>query len=166
MGASSSKNVTPEEGHIFRNSTVPVSFSAPLVQRLEESTISETDRQLMIESLVQERVAQELQKLRNSESEAFANTTYDLSKQNIAAETNSDLNSVILEADVQELKRKLKRSSQYSELTGTKLVDTTQSKVVQCLREKKDRSLDCKAEVDAFKASVRELQKEFSAKYH
>lgn len=114
---------------------------------------------------MQERVAAELKKLRHAESAALAQTTYDLSKQNIAAETNSDLNSVILEADVQELKKKLQRSTQYPEMKGVKDVEAKQGKVIRCLTEKKGRSLDCKAEVDDFKTSVRQLQQEFIVKY-
>lgn len=138
-------------------------FSSPLVQKLEASAESASERELSLESTIQSRVAAELKRLRDAESQALAQTTYDLSKQNIAAESNPELNSVILAADLEELKQKLARRTPSAR--EMKEVDAKRQSVITCLREKKGRTLDCKSEVENFKNSVRELQVDFIAKY-
>lgn len=104
-----------------------------------------------------------MKKLRDAESAALAQTTYELSKQNIASESNSELNSVILAADLEDLKKQLERRTPNTR--ELKDVEQKKQSVIACLKEKEGRSLDCKAQVEDFKLSVRELQKEFIAKY-
>lgn len=135
-----------------------------MVQKLESTaTTSDSDRQLALEATIQARVAAELKRLGDAESAALAQTTYDLSKQNIASESNSELNSVILAADLEDLKKQLERRTPNTR--ELKDVEQKKANVISCLRERKGRTLDCKAEVEDFKASVRELQKDFISKY-
>ena len=109
-------------------------------------------------------MAAELKKLRDADAESLAQITYDLSKQNTESEKDTDLNSIILDADVQELKKKVSRQMTVEGI-NSKDVERKESAVIACLRKNADRSLDCKKEVEEFKASVRDLQTQFISRY-
>lgn len=178
MGAAASRQRDAgEAGVLFQSTSIPVSFSDRLAESIESGASGalegESSRALQIEALVQERVAAELAKLRDQERSKLAQATYDLGRQNLdreqkASKQGADLNAVILEQDLAELKRQVQRRT----ADGTadkvvsaqdKAVDAARSKVLSCLLKNPDRSLDCHAEVDEFKSAVGKLQKEFIA---
>lgn len=166
MGSAPSKS-SSEAGVAFQNSSIPIQFSNPLVHSLESLDSSDSSRHLDLESTIQKRVNEELSRLRDAESKALAQTSYDLSLQNIATESKSELNSVILAADLEDLKNQLQRRvKQDSDSELAKKVDAKKQGVISCLTTHKERALDCKTEVEEFKASVRELQQEFISRYH
>lgn len=166
MGSAPSK-ASPEAGVVFQNSAIPIQFSNPLVQSLDSRETSDSSRDLDMESTIQKRVSEELTRLRDAESKALAQTSYELSLQNIAAESKSELNSVILSADLEDLKKQLQRRvPQQNESELVKQVNQRKLAVVTCLKDNKDKALDCKTEVEEFKASVREMQQQFILKYH
>lgn len=137
------------------------------MQNLEDTSATEAEREQYLEQIVQERVAEELQRRNDSESATLAGQIYDIAKRNIATEAEKDdLNSIILEADVQELKRKLQRSTQYAKLSGIESVEEKRKSVIACLLRQPGQSLDCKSEVDDFKTSVRNLQRENTGQYY
>lgn len=166
MGSASSKS-SPGAGIVFQRSQEPIQISEDLLQHLDSLDSSDSTRSLELESTIQKRVSEELKKLRDAESKALAQISYELSLQNIASESKSELNSVILSADLDDLKKQVQRrlpQGHDSELV--KQVSQRKQGVISCLKDNKDRALDCKTEVEQFKASVRSLQQEFISKYH
>ncbi|KAI8884521.1 hypothetical protein K501DRAFT_217363 [Backusella circina FSU 941] len=148
MGASQSKS----EPVIFYNPNVPLQFSQSLVDSFEKKA-EQTPEKLesrQIEALVNQRVAEELQKVKSTESE-MGEKLYlvDQQTENNALESQQDIETMI---------GRIKRSSA-KELP--KEVQERQDAVIACYNNNPNRSLDCWKDVANFKAAVLEEQKKF-----
>ena len=72
-----------------------------------------------------------------------------------------DLGSQSVQAEINNLKKKLQARKIREEVVGDKGVEKAKSEVVKCLRENDRRPLDCWKEVEAFKSEVGRLEKGF-----
>ena len=178
MGSSASKPEGASAGVLFQNTSIPISFGDRLADSLDTNTDDvkgSSARAIEIESIVQQRVAEELAKIQQNERQELAKITYQLGKDNLAREKKSsggDLNAVILQQEIDELKRQVRRRSAAGDKSGggaggdaveDKAVENARSRVVACLMQNPGRSLDCHQEVDDFKLAVGKMQKAFIA---
>ncbi|KAK0723871.1 hypothetical protein B0T21DRAFT_351013 [Apiosordaria backusii] len=157
MGSSSSK---PE-------ATAPQTWKAPgsaglsteLVQHLQSSPETDASRLQAIELEIQSRVAAELKRLRDQESEALRAAKAKLAEAAPAdSESDSSKTSYTVSKEIQALQQKLQeRRKIRSQLPES--LENARSEVVRCLRENDRRPLDCWKEVEAFKEEVRRLEK-------
>ncbi|KAG2178697.1 hypothetical protein INT44_001850 [Umbelopsis vinacea] len=163
MGAQQSR----PEGVIFYNENVPLQFSQNLVDSLESRAkrskpVANTGKAPLpheVEGVVRERVAEELNRIKEQQDEANNRITAQLSKQNL----ESKHNAVAIGADIEDMIKRVQRS------TSSKLpaeIKESQQAVIECYRlvihrHNKSRPLDCWAEVENFKDAVAQAQKEF-----
>ncbi|KAH8548071.1 hypothetical protein BGW37DRAFT_523722 [Umbelopsis sp. PMI_123] len=158
MGAQQSR----PEGVIFYNENVPLQFSQNLVDSLESrakrskpvTSSGKTPLPHEVEGVVRERVAEELNRIKEQQEEANNRITAQLSKQNL----ESKHNAVAIAADIEDMIKRVQRS------TSTKLpaeIKESQQAVIECYRNNKSRPLDCWAEVESFKDAVAQAQREF-----
>jgi altered-inheritance-of-mitochondria protein 13 len=164
MGQADSKP-QQEAGVTFQTSSIPIQFSPNLVNHLDAQSESDLSRAASLEQHIQDRVKQELQKLRSREREALAAATQKYAEENIKKEKGkSGLNSVILEQDIEALKKKLEKRPSLGD--EDKSVSAKREAVISCLKAHPGQSLDCDAEVTAFKESVAQLQRKFVERYN
>ncbi|KAI8576252.1 hypothetical protein K450DRAFT_257862 [Umbelopsis ramanniana AG] len=158
MGAQQSR----PEGVIFYNENVPLQFSQNLVDSLESRAkrskpVGNSGKAPLpheVEGVVRERVAEELNRIKEQQEEANNRITAQLSKQNL----ESKHNAVAIGADIEDMIKRVQRS------TSSKLpaeIKESQQAVIECYRHNKSRPLDCWAEVENFKDAVAQAQKEF-----
>ncbi|GAB5590242.1 hypothetical protein Unana1_05142 [Umbelopsis nana] len=158
MGAQQSR----PEGVIFYNENVPLQFSQNLVDSLESrakrarpaAASGKTPLPHEIEGVVRERVAEELNRIREQEEETNNRITAELSKQNL----ESKHNAVAIGADIEDMIKRVQRPS--SKKLPAEITES-QKAVIECYRRNKNRPLDCWAEVESFKDAVAQAQKEF-----
>lgn len=125
------------------------------------SSLAQTDasRAKLIEQHIQARVAEELKKLQQRETEALKlahdkTTSTDGGKDKDAATGPSRFS---VGKEVEELRRKLEERKQVRALPDG--VEKARGEVIRCLRENDRRPLDCWQEVENFKAEVKKLEK-------
>ncbi|KAK4660513.1 hypothetical protein QC762_119620 [Podospora pseudocomata] len=157
MGSSSSKPAA----------TAPQTWKAPgsaglsteLVQHLQSSPETDASRLQAIELEIQARVAAELKRLRDQESEALRAAQAKLaeSTDDKTADDNSKT-SYTVSKEVQALQKKLEERKRIRSQLPESL-ENARSGVVRCLRENDRRPLDCWREVEAFKEEVRRVEK-------
>ncbi|KAK4682829.1 hypothetical protein QC764_119620 [Podospora pseudoanserina] len=157
MGSSSSKPAA----------TAPQTWKAPgsaglsaeLVQHLQSSPETDASRLQAIELEIQARVAAELKRLRDQESEALRAAQAKLaeSTDDKTADDNSKT-SYTVSKEVQALQKKLEERKRIRSQLPESL-ENARSGVVRCLRENDRRPLDCWREVEAFKDEVRRVEK-------
>ncbi|CAP68098.1 uncharacterized protein PODANS_1_19620 [Podospora anserina S mat+] len=157
MGSSSSKPAA----------TAPQTWKAPgsaglsteLVQHLHSSPETDASRLQAIELEIQARVAAELKRLRDQESEALRAAQAKLaeSTDDKTADDNSKT-SYTVSKEVQALQKKLEERKRIRSQLPESL-ENARSGVVRCLRENDRRPLDCWREVEAFKEEVRRVEK-------
>ncbi|GAA5808676.1 hypothetical protein MFLAVUS_002070 [Mucor flavus] len=151
MGSTQSK----QEPVIFYNPSVPLQFSTSLVQNLEKKAEQTTEKieARQVESIVTKRVSEELEKLKQDESELKEKFYVELSENN---NVNANTTNTDIEAMIQRISR-----------NGTKelpeQIQKAQQEVIACYDKNKSRSLDCWKEVTEFKHAVAEEQKKFVA---
>ncbi|QUC18061.1 uncharacterized protein UV8b_02302 [Ustilaginoidea virens] len=153
MGASTSKE--DAHGQYQWKASGPPSVSLEVVDALRSSPETDASRARLVEQHVQARVAEELKKLDNKETEALK-----VSHEKFASETTSDdkgTTSFSLGKEVEDLRRKLEQRKKIRDLPEN--VEKARSEVIRCLRENDRRPLDCWKEVETFKAEVRRLEK-------
>ena len=66
-----------------------------------------------------------------------------------------------MQREIEKLKRKLGQRKLREDVVGDEKVEGAREKVVQCLRVKDRRPLDCWREVEAFKSEVGRLERAF-----
>ncbi|KAL9541250.1 hypothetical protein MBANPS3_009231 [Mucor bainieri] len=159
MGASQSKTTQQAEPVIFYNPNVPLQFSQSLVGTLEKKAEQTTERvqARQVESLVRQRVAEELEKIKQNESELSEKFYIQLTEENAEKD---NLNAVATNNDIESMVQRISRSSA-KELPAS--VKKCQDEVIACYNNNKSRSLDCWKEVANFKEAVAEEQKKFVA---
>ncbi|KAK4521160.1 uncharacterized protein ATC70_013105 [Mucor velutinosus] len=158
MGASQSKT-TQAEPVIFYNPNVPLQFSQSLVGTLEKKAEQSTERvqARQVENLVRQRVAEELEKIKQNESELSEKFYIQLTEENAEKD---NLDAVAINNDIESMVQRISRSTA-KELPAQ--VKTCQDEVIACYNNNKSRSLDCWKEVAKFKEAVAEEQKKFVA---
>ena len=90
-------------------------------------------------------------------------TAYELQKKNIESDKDSNINSIILEQDLEELRKQIEKRPKAMEEDSK--VKAARSAVITCLRTNEKRPLNCYKEVEHFKESVKTLQRSFIQKY-
>ncbi|KAJ2961523.1 hypothetical protein NQZ79_g3229 [Umbelopsis isabellina] len=166
MGAQQSR----PEGIIIYNENVPLQRAKPT------STSGKPPLPHEVEGVVRERVAEELNRIREQQEEANNRLTAELSKKNL----ESKHNAVAINADIEDMIKRVQRflstlikttnETTYSDdillcrPASKQLpaeISQKQQAVVECYRRNKARPLDCWAEVESFKDAVAQAQKEF-----
>ena len=124
-------------------------------------SLAQTDasRAKLIEQHIQSRVAEELKKLQQRESE-----TLKLAHDNTASadagkdkDAESQPSQFSVGKEVEQLRRKLEERKQVRTLPEG--VEKARGEVIRCLRENDRRPLDCWQEVEDFKAEVKKLER-------
>jgi altered-inheritance-of-mitochondria protein 13 len=151
MGASESK---PSTAHMWKASG-PSGVSQDLVESFQSNNETDLSRAKLMELQVQARVAEELKKLQQKESEALKAAQEKLASAPEAEDKGPSHFSVSKE--VVELRKKLEERKQLRALPDS--VEGARNEVVRCLRENDRRPLDCWQEVENFKAEVKKLEK-------
>ncbi|KAI1079660.1 DUF1690-domain-containing protein [Whalleya microplaca] len=157
MGSSSSKPAANDSSYVWKASS-PVGVSHDVVESLQSSSETDTSRAQTLELAVQARVAAELKKLQEKETEALRaaqeKATQLLEGQQ---EDQGGLSRPVVSQEVQALRARLDKRKQPRELPES--VERARGDVVRCLTENDRRPLDCWREVEAFKEEVRRLEK-------
>ncbi|KAL1304731.1 hypothetical protein AAFC00_003676 [Neodothiora populina] len=176
MGAGNSK---PEGQYVFAADS-PVSFSSQVVESLQTSPETDSVRARNLELQVQARVAEELQKIRDTEAARLTSYTESLTPTSADEDSSEQqsLGSRIADAvtpsafkdstashgsvnkEVADLRAKLERRRQRDDATD-KGVEGAKDELVKCLRLKDRRPLDCWEEVEKFKGEVARLEQKF-----
>ncbi|OBZ91388.1 MICOS complex subunit mic19 [Choanephora cucurbitarum] len=153
MGASQS---TAQEPVIFYNPNVPLQFSHSLIGSIEKKVEQTAERReaRQVESIVRQRVAEELKKIEQTETQLKQSVYDDLTEK----DQLKDKGASELKNDVEAMKQRLSRSAAKEVPTSVKKY---QDEVIACFKKNKDRSLDCWEEVASFKQAVAEEQKKF-----
>ncbi|KAK4189210.1 hypothetical protein QBC35DRAFT_546788 [Podospora australis] len=149
MGSSSSKPSSPQ---VWKGTSTGV--SQHLLESLQSGPETDVSRQQSLELEIQARVAAELKRLREQESQALREA-----QEKVSAEATDDAKQTqyTVSKEVQALRTKLEERKQLRELPAS--LESARSEVVRCLRENDRRPLDCWREVEAFKEEVRRLEK-------
>ncbi|GAN04824.1 DUF1690 domain-containing protein [Mucor ambiguus] len=143
----------------FMSLTNTIQFSQSLVGTLEKKAEQTTERvqARQVESLVRQRVAEELEKIKQNQSELSEKFYIQLTEENAEKD---NLNAVTTNNDIESMVQRISRSSA-KELPAQ--VKMCQDAVIACYNNNKSRSLDCWKEVANFKEAVAEEQKKFVA---
>ncbi|POY72593.1 hypothetical protein BMF94_4420 [Rhodotorula taiwanensis] len=184
MGAQGSKpdheaSPTGDDQTFFANRESP--FSESLINHLSsQSTPSSTvpaSRQQALDAHIQQRIASELQQLRQQEQQVREEIERALEKENLDRERGSSSSNGGDEASadkpalshsaslLQDLEQLEKRASglkkERAETNEWKAVDSGKEALERCFRENQQRPLDCRAEAEKFKAAVAAVEKAF-----
>ncbi|KAK7432801.1 hypothetical protein QQZ08_000663 [Neonectria magnoliae] len=151
MGSAESK---PVSAHVWKAST-PNGLSQDLVDSLQSSSETDASRSKLVEQQIQARVAEELKKLQQQESEALKVAQEKLAAAEFKADDGPSNHTVSKE--IEDMRKKLEARKQVRPLPDT--VERARSAVVRCLRDNDRRPLDCWQEVENFKAEVKKLEK-------
>ncbi|KAM0521730.1 hypothetical protein ACHAPE_002290 [Trichoderma viride] len=154
MGAQESK----PQGHSWKVSGPP-SVSLPVLETFQTSPETDASRSRLVEQHIQARVAEELKKLHKNESDALK-----LAHDKLADLASSDAEEkgpsrYSVGKEIEALSGKLEQRKQVRELPEG--VETARNNVIRCLRENDRQPLVCYDEVEAFKAEVKKLEKEW-----
>ncbi|KAK6447056.1 hypothetical protein FP744_10003306 [Trichoderma asperellum] len=177
MGAQESK----PQGHSWKVSGPP-SVSLPVLETLQTSPEvrlrldipysplpintnmavnpqTDASRSRLVEQHIQARVAEELKKLHQKEAEALK-----LAHDKLADLASSDAEEkgpsrYTVGKEIEALSSKLEQRKKVRELPES--VETARNNVIRCLRENDRKPLVCYDEVEAFKAEVKKLEKEW-----
>ena len=150
MGLTSSKSERQE----WQSSWTSVSHDR--TQVLQAGPESDTSRRSAVELEVQKRVAAELKKLQDEESEALKKTVSNVLAQGPTDGPKEQHTSHSVSKEIEALRAKLQERRQVRDLPDG--VEAARSEVVRCLRENDRRPLDCWKEVENFKEQVRRLE--------
>ncbi|QIW99963.1 hypothetical protein AMS68_005481 [Peltaster fructicola] len=183
MGNGNSK----QEQHVF-NADGPVRFSQSVLDKLQQSSTTDSTRAQDTELKIQQRVNDELKRIRDSGAENITKLTASLTTEPAkqAAEPERDPNTLLahlsspfyqdhtpkkeqqqdsgrshetVSKEVAELRAKLESRKKVEKTTPE--LDKARSNLVSCLRTNDRRPLDCWEEVETFKAEVGKLEKKF-----
>lgn len=130
-------------------------FGNSLVSTLQSTSETDHTRSQSLELHVQSRIAAELSRLEARETEILANIDSKITTPDAAKESEREQ----VKREIEGLKERLSGLPKLRELdTGLK---ESREKVLQCLREKETRSLDCFEEVTRFREEARRWEKAF-----
>ncbi|VUC30362.1 unnamed protein product [Clonostachys rosea] len=156
MGASESKPKLA--GHIWKASG-PSSVSHDLLDSLQSNPETDASRARTVEIQIQARVAEELKKLQNQESEALK-----AAQDKIAAAANENKSEEgqshhKVSKQVEQFRRKLEERKQVRTLPES--VEGARNEVIKCLTDNDRRPLNCYEEVEKFKVEVKKLEQQW-----
>ncbi|KAJ4356286.1 uncharacterized protein N0V89_004317 [Didymosphaeria variabile] len=189
MGAENSKPASDVSQHVFSSDT-PVRFSNGLVDSLQKNTQTDSTRSKQQELQYQQRLTQELEKLREKEAQNLSELSKTLDHEHPTEPTSltdklSDVTEKISDAtsssstlaekrkkqemsnssvtkEIEALKQKLEMRKKLEEADPQ--VNKAKEDVVACLRLHDRRPLDCWKEVEIFKREVGRLERDFVEK--
>merc|ERR1712000_784067 len=146
MGAGQSK---PDEStkHVFASDT-PIQFSQELIDSLQASAETNSTRAKTLELHIAQRVAAELEKIRNHESSALE-------------EARKKITAAKVQQEIEKLKQTLGQRKVLKELPNE--VESARQDVISCLRINDRKPLDCWKEVEVFKRAVRQMEENYVA---
>jgi len=175
MGAGQSK---PDEStkHVFASDT-PIQFSQELIDSLQASSETNSTRAKSLELHIQQRVADELEKIKKHEASSL-----DAIRKKITEETGSDPSSISpndlipgtsnsdekkrkdqsskkVQEEIEKLKQQLGQRKTVKDLP--KDVENARQDVISCLRINDRKPLDCWKEVEIFKQQVRKMEENY-----
>jgi len=178
MGSGSSK---PEGSQYVFAADSPVSFSPSVVDSLQNSPETDSTRQRNLELQIQQRVTEELERIRKEEATRLAQYTERLTpssedqqsddssspsiKEKISSaltpssSQNKDRSNDSVSKEVAELRNKLERRNKPGQTDAS--LEKAKEGLVQCLRLNDRRPLDCWEQVETFKAEVAKLEQKF-----
>ncbi|KAI5967132.1 hypothetical protein KGF57_000561 [Candida theae] len=160
MGSNTSK----PETKVFTPAT-PVDFSSTFLSQLEQSPESDYSRAQYTEKYIQDRVAQELQKLEAQTIKQFKETTNKAisidNNNNNNSSSSSDAKSKLSvtesSAKIAKLTKLLEDNSKLEQVEITPALQNSREQVIKCLKENQGKSLNCWDEVETFRTLVRNL---------
>ncbi|PHH91141.1 hypothetical protein CDD83_1518 [Cordyceps sp. RAO-2017] len=135
----------------------PPNVSLSVLESLQSSPETDASRARLVEQHVQARVADELKRLRQRESEALRRAHDTIASQADGGADADGPSRYTVGKEVEELRHKLEQRKQLRPLPES--VDRARADVVRCLRDNDRRPLDCWQEVENFKAEVKRLEK-------
>jgi altered-inheritance-of-mitochondria protein 13 len=151
MGSSESK---PASAQTWKASG-PNGVSQDLVDSFQSNNETDLSRAKLMELKVQARVAEELKKLQQKESDALKQAHEKLASS--GDEADQSISRFTVSKEVEELRRKLEERKKLRSLPDS--VEGARNEVIRCLRDNDRRPLDCWQEVENFKAEVKKLEK-------
>jgi len=175
MGAASSKDrdADADEKTFYAERETPISFSPGLINHLSDipsggsNTAPSSQRQATLDSHIKSRIASELARLKSEEDQVIQQVEAALEKENLDKELSSEqeagqsVSSVVLERDVEEITKRVERNrAKRTELEGGQ-VGESKSRLLVCLKENQNTSLNCWQEVKDFKETVAGIEKNF-----
>lgn len=146
MGSNSSK---PAEPQVFLPKT-PTEFSPSLVSRLDSAVESDYTRSQQEVTKVQQRVSEELSKLRDEGKAALKEALEKLP----APKDDGKDDSISIKSKLDDLRAKLEQAPAPVQLSSE--AKKARESLVKCFTDNKDRPLNCWDEVEAFKKVVRD----------
>ncbi|OAP61435.1 hypothetical protein AYL99_03638 [Fonsecaea erecta] len=177
MGAGQSK---PDEStkHVFTSDT-PIQFSQELIDSLQASSETNSTRAKTLELHIAQRVAAELEKIRNheasvleearkkiatsgetdSDSSLLQISPKDLLPGSVGDEDKKAPSSQKVQQEIEKLKQTLGQRKTLREVP--KEVENARQDVISCLRINDRKPLDCWKEVEIFKREVRKMEENY-----
>ncbi|CAI6339533.1 unnamed protein product [Periconia digitata] len=184
MGAENSKPAAVTSQHVF-SADAPVRFSSGLVDSLQNNTQTDSTRSKQQELAYQQRLTDELEKLREKEAQNLSELSKNLSGESeqptdpsltesltekISDATSSsatlaqkqkqrEMSNASVTKEIEALKKKLDARKKLEQADPA--VNKAKEDVANCLRTHDRRPLDCWKEVETFKKEVGRLEKDF-----
>ncbi|KAH7316548.1 hypothetical protein B0I35DRAFT_257072 [Stachybotrys elegans] len=131
------------------------SGSQNLLDTISASPETDASRERLTELKIQARVAEELKKIQQKETEAL-NVAHEKLSAALNDSEDSGPSRFTLGKEVDALRKKLEERKQLRPLPDS--VEGARNEVVRCLRDNDRRPLDCWQEVENFKAEVKKLE--------
>ncbi|KAL9610926.1 MAG: hypothetical protein Q9167_004404 [Letrouitia subvulpina] len=180
MGQNSSKSSSSSSEHIFTRSAE--------YDMADSCFQTDSSRAKDLELHIQRRVQSELSRLESETSKRFSELKESISAPDSTSDSfqpgaptpdqpsangdpdkkastkSKDLSSQSVEKEIDLLKEKLKRRRVKDDVVKDKGVEKAKGELVECLRLKDRRPLDCWKQVDAFKEEVGRLERGFLGK--
>ena len=120
---------------------------------------TDASRAKLVEQHIQARVAEELKRLEKQESEALKFAHEKIAEAASSITEDKGPNRYTVGKEVEELRKKLEQRKKVRELPES--VDAARNSVIRCLRENDRKPLVCYDEVEAFKAEVKKMEREW-----
>ncbi|EGR46754.1 uncharacterized protein TRIREDRAFT_122903 [Trichoderma reesei QM6a] len=154
MGAQESK----PQGLTWKISGPP-SVSLPVLETLQTSPETDASRAKLVEQHIQARVAEELKRLEKQESDALKLAHEKIAEAASSSEEDKGPSRYTVGKEIEELRKKLEQRKKVRDLPES--VDAARNSVIRCLRENDRKPLVCYDEVEAFKAEVKKMEREW-----
>ncbi|GAA5973622.1 hypothetical protein JCM8115_002938 [Rhodotorula mucilaginosa] len=182
MGAQGSKpdheaSPTGDDHTFFANRESPVNFSESLINHLSSQSLPSSSvpasRQQALDAHIQQRIAAELQQLRQQENQVRQEIERALERENLDRERGASAtaggeegkaaalsHSASLLKDLEQLeKRASGLKKERAETAEWKAVDVGKEALERCFRDNRQTPLNCRAEAEKFKAAVAGVEK-------
>ncbi|KAL7948418.1 hypothetical protein V8C42DRAFT_314378 [Trichoderma barbatum] len=154
MGAQESK----PQGYEWKVSGPP-SVSLPVMESLQTSPETDASRSKLVEQHIQARVAEELKRLQKQEADALKFAHEKIAEAASSVTEDKGPSRYAVGKEIDELRSKLEQRKNVRELPES--VEVARNNVIRCLRENDRKPLVCYDEVEAFKAEVKKLEKDW-----